>query len=108
MFKIEKRKMKRFSLELTTCLLVVNEKIGAKSLDLFTSNICSGGAFFKTKEPLPIGTEVHVGMILPLDRLKNLKTNRSRIDVSGWVIRTDGQGMAISFDRKYSISPLHH
>jgi len=69
-----------------------------------TSNICSDGAFFKTEKPLSVGTDVKIDLIIHLDRLKKLKGKKSRIDVSGSVIRTDQQGMAICFDKKYRIT----
>jgi len=46
-------------------------------------------------------------LILPLDKFKSGEDNRSRIDVSGSVIRKESQGMAVCFDKKYSISPLN-
>jgi len=105
MIELEKRKMERFSLELATYLSIVNNGEKRKSLKFTTSNICSGGAFFKTEKPLSIGTDVKLNIILPLDKFKNLKSKRSSIYVSGSVIRTDQQGMAICFDKRYKITP---
>ena len=70
-----------------------------------TSNICAGGGFFKTEKPLSAGTEVEIDLILPLDKFKNVKGKTSHINISGSVIRTDQQGMAICFDKRYRISP---
>jgi len=105
MIELEKRKMERFSLELPTYLSIVNKGEKRKSLKFITSNICSGGAFFKTEKPLSIGTDVKLNIILPLDKFKNVKSKRSSIYVSGSVIRTDQQGMAICFDKRYKITP---
>ena len=72
-----------------------------------TENICAGGAYFKTQERFPIGTKVRMNMILPVDKFKNFKGKKSRIDVSGSVIRTDKNGMALRFDKRYNISPYN-
>ena len=103
--RIEKRKMERFNLKLPTKLSWAGKDKENKSIELMTSNICSGGAFFKTNKPLTVGTDVILAVILPLDKFKIVKHKILYIDVSGSVIRTDQQGMAIRFDRKYKISP---
>ena len=97
--------MERFSLKLSTKLSWAGKDKEGKSIELMTSNICSGGAFFKTNKPLTVGTDVKLAVILPLDKFKIVKHRILYIDVSGSVIRTDQQGMAIRFDRKYRISP---
>ncbi len=105
MIAFEKRKMERFSLELPTSLSVVNARRNKEPIELFTRNVCAGGAFFKTERPLSVGTDLKIDLIVPLDRIKNLKGKRSRIDVSGSVIRTEDQGMAVCFGKKYRIEP---
>jgi hypothetical protein len=101
----DRRKMERFSLELPAYLSLVDRKENPKPPELITSNVCSGGAYFKTEKPLTIGIDVKLAVILPLDKFKNEKGKISIIDVSGSVIRTDQQGMAICFDKKYRILP---
>jgi Tfp pilus assembly protein PilZ len=103
--RIERRKMERFDLKLPTKLSLAGKDKEHKSIELMTRNICSGGAFFKTNKPLTVGTDVKLAVILPLDKFKIVKHKILYIDVSGSVIRTDQQGMAIRFDRKYKISP---
>jgi PilZ domain len=98
------RKMARFDLKLTACLLATGNGEKGKSIELMTRNICSGGAYFLTDRPMPKGTEVEMDLILELDRLHELGSRQSHIHVSGSVIRTDHQGMAVCFDRKYTIS----
>ena len=105
MGRIERRKMERFDLKLPTRLSWAGKDKEHKSIELMTSNICSGGAFFKTNNPLTVGTDVKLAVILPLDKFKVAEHKILYIDVSGSVIRTDQQGMAICFDRKYKISP---
>ena len=105
MTRIEKRKMERFSLELPARLTWTGKDKKHESMEQLTSNICAGGAFFKTQKPLSIGTELKINITLPLDKFKNIKAKRSYISVSGSVIRIDQQGMAICFDKKYKILP---
>ena len=105
MGRIEKRKMERFNLKLPTKLSWAGKDKEHKSIELMTSNICSGGAFFKTNKPLTVGTDVKLAVILTLGKFKIVKHKILYIDVLGSVIRTDQQGMAIRFDRKYRISP---
>ncbi len=102
---VEKRKMERFSLEIPTRIIWTDNGSKQESLGLMTSNICSGGAFFKTEKPLSIGTDVKLNIILPLDKFKNVKGKTSHINIAGSVIRTDQQGMAICFDKRYKITP---
>ena len=104
--ELGKRKMERFSLELPAKISVVGEKDEPASLDAITSDISAGGAFFHTDQPLPVGTEMQVDLVLSLDELKKIEGKRASIKVKGAVIRIEGKGMAISFDKKYQISPL--
>ena len=99
----ERRKMERFSLELPTSLLATSQSEKSEPIELLTSNVCAGGAFYNTEKPLPSGIELRINIIIPLDKLKNIEGKRSRIEVLGSVIRTDQQGMAICFDKKYRI-----
>jgi hypothetical protein len=102
--EIEKRKMERFDLKIPIYLSVTDKSNKHESLKFITTNICSEGAFFKTEKPLSVGTDVKLDIILPLNKFKNVKSKISHIDVSGSVIRTDQQGMAICFDKNYKIS----
>ena len=105
MVTFERREMERFSLELPTSLFVTSQSEKSESIELVTSNICAGGAFYNTEKPLPPGIELRINFIVPLDKLKNIEVKRLRIEVLGSVIRTDQQGMAICFDEKYKILP---
>lgn len=105
MTRIEKRKMERFDLELPAKLSWTGKEKEHESIELMTSNICAGGAYLITDRPLPKRTDVKMDLILQLDRLHEFGGRKSRIDVSGFVIRTDQQGMAVCFDKKYKISP---
>ncbi len=106
MNKSERRKLKRFPLELPAFLSVIDESDQSEPIELVTRNICSGGAFFKTEKPLPASTNLKIDLIIPLDKLKNIKGKKSYVEVLGSVVRTNEQGMAVRFDRKYNIYPL--
>ena len=101
----DRRKMERFELKLPTKLTWTGKDKEQKSIELMTSNVCAGGAYLMTNSPLPMGTRVKTAITLNLDRLSELKHRLSVVNVSGDVIRTDQQGMAIRFDRKYKILP---
>lgn len=103
----ERRKLQRFSFEVPAQIEGVISGKGKEILDLSTSDICAGGAFFRTAAPLPEGTKVKMEMILPLDRLKELVGhNRVQVKVNGTVIRSGSIGMAICFSEDYQILPL--
>lgn len=105
MGRLEKRKMERFDLELPALLSMNDESGNPKAAEYMISNICSEGAFFKTDEPLSLGTDVKMNLILPLDKLNKTGGNKSRIDISGSVIRTEKHGMAVCFNKQYRIMP---
>ena len=100
----ERRKMERFSLELPTSLWVTSQSEKSEPIELLTSNVCAGGAFYNTEKPLPSGIELKVNFMVPLDNLKNIDVKKVSVEVLGWVIRTTNQGMAVCFDEKCKIS----
>ncbi|MEZ4526707.1 MAG: response regulator transcription factor, partial [Desulfobacterales bacterium] len=65
-----------------------------------TRNVCAGGAFFPTDHPLPAGTRVKIRILLSFDELKRLRGKHPIIEVTGQIIRTEKQGMAVRFDKK--------
>ena len=105
MARLERRKLERFNLELPALLSVIDESGTPKAAKYMINDICSGGAFFKTDAPLSVGTDVKMDLILPIDKLNKSGGNRSRIYVSGSVIRTEKHGMAVCFNKKYRITP---
>lgn len=101
----ENRKMERFSLDLAG-LLSINGRSEDGVRKFQTVDICAGGALFHTTESVPLGAEISVDLILPLDRFKEIKTKRALIEVSGKVIRKENNGVAVCFDSQYKISPI--
>ncbi len=103
----EKRTLQRFDLEIPAKIESTTSDQEKKLLNLLTSNICSGGAFFHTTQPLPEDTQVKIDLVLPLDKLKQLKDDckQAYIKVTGRVLRSESEGMAIFFDKDYLIRP---
>ena len=103
----EKRRLERFGLRIPASIEAVYSHREKESLNLLTSNVCSGGAYFDTSVTLPEGTEVKIDLILPLDRLKSLmeEHKQARIKVTGKVLRSGATGMAVTFDEDYEILP---
>lgn len=103
----EKRTLQRFDLEIPAKIESMTSDQEKRLLNLLTSNICSGGAFFHTTQPLPEGTQVKIDLVLPLDKLKQLKDDckQAYIMVTGRVLRSESEGMAILFDKDYLIRP---
>lgn len=103
----EKRKLERFELRIPAKVEVITSDQDRETLDIFTSDICSGGAFFHTEQPLPEGTDVHIDLILPLEKIKQLKEDASHayIKITGTVLRSESSGMAVCFNKNYKIQP---
>ena len=101
--KNEKRAMERFHLELPAELSIIGENGEREFHELWTNNICAGGAFFETSQPMPVGTVLKMDLTLSLVELKKLEGKNTHIKVSGVVIRSYPEGMAIRFQDKYQI-----
>lgn len=95
----------RFDLEIPATIELLTPDQEREILNLLTSNMCSGGAYFHTTKPLPEGTQVKIDLVLQLDRLKSLKEayRQAYIKVTGRVLRSESEGMAICFDEDYQL-----
>ena len=107
----ERRKLERFNLQIPAKIESMASNAEMKDSGfphILTSDICSGGAFFRTAEPLPEGTEVKIDLVLPLDNLEKIKDHVKHvfIAVTGTVLRSEQKGMAVGFNRNYQIHPL--
>jgi hypothetical protein len=103
----DKRAYERFDLEIPADIGFVRsdqDEMGLVSLK--TINISAGGAFFKTEDPLPLGTRVKLDLTISIEKLKELLDSHCRIKVEGEVIRREGSGIAIRFDEDYEIIPV--
>jgi hypothetical protein len=101
----EKRMMQRFTLEVPARISFA-EHPQQKGIELLTRNISAGGAFFKTDDPLPVGTELTMEVLLPLNGIKKVKGEKSAVKLTGSIIRSEEKGMAVCFDEEYQILPL--
>ena len=104
---IEKRKLERFDIEAQATISVLPSAMEKEPLNLWTRNICSGGAFFATTSPLAVGTDVDVDIVLPLDKFKQLPDafKNVQIKVTGKVLRTESNGFGVGFFDEYQIRP---
>jgi len=101
----DKRRLERFDLELPATIELLTSDQEKSLVNLLTTNISSGGAYFYTPQPLPKGIQVKIDLVLPLDKLKKLKDEckQAYIKVTGTVLRSESEGMAICFDEDYQI-----
>ena len=108
----ERRKLERFTLKLPAKIETVISGQGKRIFDLQTSNICAGGAFFPTTQPIAEGTRVKIDLFLSIDKLKaildklKLGGQAPHIRVKGTVVRSESAGMAVCFNEDYQIIPL--
>ena len=76
-------------------------------MELITQNICAGGAYFETSDPLPLNILVSLNMAFEIPgKMNGSSNNLSRIKVFGKVVQSDKNGMAIKFNNGYKIEPL--
>jgi hypothetical protein len=103
---LEKRCHERFNIQINSHIAFHGENGSTQTKEVTTSNISSSGAFFMTSDPLPLGTQLHIEFILPITRLRKPGNNDSSITCVGTVVRQEPEGVAVSFDKGCSISPL--
>ena len=103
---IEKRKVERFDLELEAFVSIPGEADRTDRRNLVTRDVSMSGVYLVTDAPLPVGSKVNVDMILTLGGRKKQNAQQAWIKASGKVLRTDNQGMAVSFDDQSRILPL--
>ncbi len=104
-----RRAMQRFYLHLMSIVNVNSEKPESKMNSQYAvaENICAGGVYLRAIQPLGLNTKVKVEIFLPVQEyMISMYKNISLIKISGKVVRKDDAGMAIEFDKNYSISPL--
>ena len=104
----DRRHLERFNLSVPARLVVNNSRRMKEVYKTNTCNISSGGAFFKTNQTLPEGTKVELDFVIPVDRLQLTPGVSSFVKVTGKVIRSDLEGIAICFDSNYEIMPFRN
>ena len=105
---MDRRKYERFSLILAAKTSLVNDKKkeDTEIFDLYTKDICAGGAFLSTLQPVPLGRQVRIDLVLDSDTIQKLTKKRAHITVKGKVIRTESTGIAVCFDKRYKITRI--
>ena len=104
----ERRNFERYNLHLSSNIYVGEEKGGKSCIKCKTSDISSAGAFFLTDNPLAEGTKVDVEFLLPVADIQSREKHSNSIVVSsGFVVRTEKEGMAVCFDMSYTINPRY-
>lgn len=102
----DKRSMERFDLNLPAVIAFENETGEMSHQKVVAKNVCAGGSYCATGSTLPRGTEVKLDLIVSLEKINNLDVRKSHIAVSGRVIRSDKEGIAICFNKQYHISTI--
>jgi len=77
-----KRSVERFDLELPATIEFMHVDHEEMVDNLLTKNVCSGGAYFYTSQPLPKGTQVKIDLVLPLEKLRKLKDEHKQAYIS--------------------------
>ncbi len=90
-----RRKIERFSISVPSKVSSIMHDNSDQ--ELATTNISAGGVFFETSQTYPVGTEVTLNISLDFGGTKTARP-QSRFRVEGSVVRTEANGMAISFD----------
>ena len=106
----ERRKLERFQLHVPAKIELTDDSGHRETLQLETKDISADGAFFVSSQPITEGADIQLEMILSVDKLKDLigVHNKVELKLKGHVIRSNSNGVAVMFDRKYQIKALNH
>jgi PilZ domain-containing protein len=104
----EKRKLERFNLEIPATASIAVAGAEPEKLDLKTRDVCSGGAYFKTEQSPPIGTEMQIRLVLPMEKFRALPVDCEKVvvNLSGKVLRIGPDGIGVCFDTNFDIRPV--
>jgi len=108
----DKRNLERFPLEIEARIKTLDSRKDEMGINIKTSNISSGGAFFHTPEPLREGSDVMIELILPVEKLVKYLNNQEKdcretlVELKGRVLRSEPEGMVIRFDKDFKLTPL--
>lgn len=102
----DSRQMQRFSIAMPAQISVKSDSPTKPSLDLFSRDVCSGGAFFVTEHPLDVGTKLMITMTIQPQHFTPSKGKQVQVNISGEVLRKEIDGMAVRFDRSYKMSTV--
>ena len=104
----ERRKLERFELHVPAVAEVVEPSGQTGEIRLETRDISADGAFFVTDKPVSEGMALKLAMVISVDKLEQLIGSRNKIElkIEGMVIRSDSNGIAVIFDKKYKMRAL--
>ena len=104
----ERRKLERFNLHVSAKVAAEGPESKEEVLELETRDISADGAFFISHEPIAKGARVDLEMVLSMDKLQEVigKKGKVELKIKGSVVRSDADGIAVSFDKKYYIRAL--
>ena len=102
----DNRLMQRFQIAIPAHIKPQSGPAAEKGIDLFSRDVCSGGAFFPTTEPLEVGTRVLVRMLLLPHHTAAPTGKTAEISLAGTILRIETEGMAVRFDSSYKISSV--
>ncbi len=97
----DRRHEERYDLEFPAQITVSG---GDEAHAFTTENLSTSGVLFNTSRPLPIGTDLKLQLVLPLDTLRSIKGKTLNINITGKVVRINAGGMAVKFNPDYKIS----
>ena len=97
----DKRNFERVSMEVPVLIECLRPK-RRKRLILTCTNLSASGAYFNTPKTFPKGAEVKVEIFL----YDKDHASCPVINVTGRVVRSERQGMAISFNEDYDITTM--
>ncbi len=101
-----KRTRERFNV-VAKCLIHVNDDNSCYGVKVcHTSNISASGALLETDEALPVGAQIGLNIVSLLSEKNDNIGEDNLIEVSGTVLRTDENRLAVSFNNEYDIKSM--
>ena len=104
----DRRHIERFKIIVPARLIVFESGKKKEIFETNTCNISSEGAFFNTEQRLPDGTQVELGFVLPVSKVKEITGVSSYVKITGKVVRSELDGIAVSFDEHYELMPFRN
>jgi hypothetical protein len=103
----DRRQLQRFQLR-APAIVKAADRSQETVAELYTRDICSGGAFFQTDQPLPTGVSVEITLFLLISAFRELKGRPHKVKVvtDGTVVRSESNGMAVAFSEQYQMLPV--
>ncbi len=101
----DKRKFERFNIEAPIRIKILSPGDKNDKLVFQTKNVSAGGVFIGTKQPLHEGTEIKIEIFLLNKEAQDLgdADKGDVIIVTGQVLRSGADGMAVCFNEDYDI-----